>query len=246
MSVSIDLAIFLAGTLAAAFVTGLSGFAFGLVAAAIWLVALPPAQTAALIVAYALIVQGYAVWRLRKEILLSRLWPFIAGSALGIPIGIMLLEVFSASQLKTGIAIVIILFSVYNLVRPNMPRASRFGRFGDAAVGVVNGALGGATGLAGIAVVIWSSMRDWAQIEQRAVFQPTAVVTFAMCLVAFGGAGVLSEQVVRLFALGLPALVLGTLAGWALSGKINDVLFRKVVLWLLLASGIALLIAAIG
>ena len=45
------LAIFVLGTTAASFVTGLSGFAFGLVAAAIWLYALTPIQTTTLIVA---------------------------------------------------------------------------------------------------------------------------------------------------------------------------------------------------
>ncbi len=38
------------------------GFAFGLVAASIWLYILTPLQTATLIVAFGLIVQGYAVW----------------------------------------------------------------------------------------------------------------------------------------------------------------------------------------
>ena len=45
------------------FVTGLSGFAFGMVAAAIWVYALPPPQASALIAAYAFLVQGYAVWK---------------------------------------------------------------------------------------------------------------------------------------------------------------------------------------
>jgi len=44
------------------------GFAFGLVAAAIWLYALTPVQTTTLIVAYGLLVQGYAVWKLRHGI----------------------------------------------------------------------------------------------------------------------------------------------------------------------------------
>jgi len=79
----VDLAVFLAGTFAAAFVTGLSGFAFGMVAAAIWLHALTPIQTVALIVAYALLVQGYAVWKLKHVINAGRLVPFIAGSAVG-------------------------------------------------------------------------------------------------------------------------------------------------------------------
>ena len=69
------LAIFVLGTTTASFVTGLAGFAFGLVAAAIWLYALTPIQTTTLIVAYGLLVQGYAVWKLRHSINVSRLTP---------------------------------------------------------------------------------------------------------------------------------------------------------------------------
>ena len=50
---TLHLAIFLAGTFAAAFVAALAGFALGVVALAIWLYALTPVQAAALIAAYA-------------------------------------------------------------------------------------------------------------------------------------------------------------------------------------------------
>jgi len=46
-----DLILFVAATFAAAFVAGLAGFAFGIVAAGVWLHFLSPAETAALIVA---------------------------------------------------------------------------------------------------------------------------------------------------------------------------------------------------
>jgi len=63
---TLDLILFAVGTFAAALVTGVAGFAFGIVAAAVWLYALSPAQTTALIVAYGLIVQGLSVWKLRR------------------------------------------------------------------------------------------------------------------------------------------------------------------------------------
>jgi hypothetical protein len=56
---SVDLAIFLAATFAGALVAGLSGFAFGLIAASLWLYILTPLQTATLIIVFGLIVQGY-------------------------------------------------------------------------------------------------------------------------------------------------------------------------------------------
>src|SRR5690349_19295260 len=84
---TLDIALFTAGTFAAAFVTGLAGFAFGIVAAAIWLHVLPPAQTTPLIVGFALIVQGVSVWKLRHAIKLARIWSFPLGSAVGVPLG---------------------------------------------------------------------------------------------------------------------------------------------------------------
>src|SRR5229473_2212713 len=82
--VTLDLVGFLAATFMAALVAGLAGFAFGLVAAAAWLHILTPLQTASLIIAFGLIVQGVAVWKLRRALQWSRLWPFLIGGVNGI------------------------------------------------------------------------------------------------------------------------------------------------------------------
>jgi uncharacterized membrane protein YfcA len=89
---SVDLANFLVATFAGALVAGLSGFAFGLVAASIWLYIITPLQSATLIVAFGLLVQGYSVWTLRQSLNWRRLWPFVAGAAVGVPAGVALLN----------------------------------------------------------------------------------------------------------------------------------------------------------
>jgi hypothetical protein len=55
---------------------------------------------------------------------------------------------------------------------------------------------------------------------------------------AFGGMGLVTPETTRLFFIGLPVLVAGTLLGWSLYGKLDEVAFRKVVLVLLLVSGL--------
>jgi uncharacterized membrane protein YfcA len=237
-----DLAIFLAGAFAAAFVTGLAGFAFGMVAAAIWLHALTPVQAIALIVAYALLVQGYAVWKLKQALNVGRLIPFIAGSAVGIPVGVIILKWASPSDLRIAVGLLLILFSLYNLIRPKLPQAKQAGSLLDAIVGVFNGLLAGSTGLGGILPTIWCGVRGWSKDEQRAVFQPTAVATFLMTIVWLGGAGTLTADIGRLFAIGLPALIAGTWLGWKLYGRLDEATFRKVVLFVLLASGVTLVL----
>ena len=97
---TLDLALFAAGTFAAAFVTGIAGFAFGIVAAAVWLHFLSPVQAAALIVGFGLIVQGWSVWKLRKSVKLGRILPFIIGAAIGVPLGAELLRLASPASLR--------------------------------------------------------------------------------------------------------------------------------------------------
>src|SRR5205085_4086488 len=89
----------------------------GMVAASIWLFALPPAQTTTLIVAYALLVQGFATWRLRDAIDYKRLLPFVLGSAIGIPAGVFMLEIVRPAYIRTAVGVLLIAFSLYNLTR---------------------------------------------------------------------------------------------------------------------------------
>jgi uncharacterized protein len=242
LSLSPELVVFLLGTFAAAFVTGLAGFAFGMVAASVWLFALPPAQTTTLIVAYALLVQGYATWRLRDVIDYKRLLPFVLGSALGIPVGVLILESVRPTYIRTGVGLLLIAFSLYNLTRPKFPEMKALGRGGDIGVGILNGVLGASTGLGGILPVIWTTLRGWTRDEQRGVHQPTAFATFVMSLVGLGGTGLMTPATTYMLLLGLPALIGGTLLGWAFYGKLDEATFRKVVLVLLLLSGLAIVV----
>jgi uncharacterized membrane protein YfcA len=170
--------------------------------------------------------------------------PFILGSALGISVGVAAVRWASPIYLQIGVGLLLVLFSLYNLARPKLPQMKEAGQVADGAVGVLNGVIGGATGLAGIVTVIWTSMRGWSRDEQRAVFQPTGVASFLMIIVAFGGIGIISLDTIRLFLLGLPVLALGTWLGWMLYGRLDEGAFRRVVLVLLLLSGAALMASA--
>src|SRR6516164_8348543 len=215
--ISFEIPLFLFATFAGAFVAGLSGFAFGLVAASIWLYILTPVQTATLIVAFGLIVQGYSVWKLRGALDWQKLWPFIAGAAIGVPAGVALLTWSDPRSVRIAVGIILILYSVYAFFRPAL-KLSGGGRAGDAAVGLLNGVLGGLTGLAGILVTIWCGLRGWPKDVQRTVFQPTGVAIFAMSAVWLGARGDIDRTTMRLFVLGLPALLAGTWLGLQIYG----------------------------
>jgi uncharacterized membrane protein YfcA len=238
---SLDLTIFLVATFAGALVAGLSGFAFGLVAASIWLYILTPLQTATLIIAFGLIVQGYSVWKLRHALEWAKLWPFVLGAAVGVPVGVAILGWANPAHVKVSIGVFLVLYSLYALFRPKMASVTAGGAAADAGVGFLNGVLGGITGLAGILVTIWCGLRGWPKDRQRTIFQPVAVAIFAMSAGWLGIKGAVSADTIRLFLFGLPVLLAGTWLGMKLYGHLDETAFRRVVLVLLLVSGAVLI-----
>jgi uncharacterized protein len=240
----IDLLLFILATFVGALVTGIAGFAFGLIASAIWLHVITPTQSAALIAAFAIVIQGATLWKIRHAVKFSRLIPFLVGGALGVPLGAYVLRWASPAHMRMFVGVALILFSLYSLLRPKL-RPVQGGAVAEGVVGVVSGFLGGSTGLAGIPVIIWATLRGWSKDEQRAVFQPVAILIFAMTLAWLASTGMVTTDTVRLFLWGLPALALGTWIGFKLYGKLDEATFRTIVLALLLISGLALLPSAI-
>jgi uncharacterized membrane protein YfcA len=239
---SLELLLFLIATFAGALVAGLSGFAFGLVASSIWLYILTPLQTATLIIAFGLIVQGYSVWKLRAALDWKKLWPFVLGAAFGVPVGVSILTWANPTHVRMGVGGLLVLYSLYAWFRPTIAPVKAAGAAADAGVGFLNGVLGGITGLAGILVTIWCGLRGWPRDQQRTVFQPVAVATFLMGALWIGAKGAITADTLKLFLMGLPALFAGTWLGLKLFGRLDEAAFRKVVLVLLLASGLVLIV----
>jgi uncharacterized membrane protein YfcA len=241
MTELLDIGLFVGASFAAAAVAGVAGFAFGLVAASVWLHILTPLQTTTLIVVFGLLVQGYSVWRLRHALKLERLWPFLLGGILGVPLGVELLRMIDPAQARRVVGAVLVLFALYGFWRPSFRVPGTVGRSADGAIGFCNGVIGGMTGLAGIVVTAWCNLRAWPRDEQRTVFQPTGVAIFAMTALWLGGRGALDAATLELILLGLPAILAGVWLGLKLYGKLDEAGFRKLVLGLLLVSGLALL-----
>jgi uncharacterized membrane protein YfcA len=237
-----DLLLFIAAGFAAALVAGLAGFAFGLVAASIWLHILTPLETTTLIVVFGFLVQGYAVWKLRGALRFDRLWPFIVGGIIGVPFGVELLRWIDPHHVRQAVGILLVAFTVYTLARPAVGTTTAGGRVADGGIGVLSGVIGGVTGLAGILPTAWCAFRGWPKDEQRAVFQPVGVVIFLATIAWLGSSGSISSDTSRLVLIGLPAVLLGVWSGMKLYGGLDEGAFRKLVLGLLFVSGAVLLI----
>lgn len=235
------LGLYLFATFVGGLVSGLAGFALGLVVSGIWLHILTPLQAATLMAGYGIFTQGYGIWKLRHVLSWRKAAPYIVGSALGVPVGTTLLTVINPASLRTGVGFLLVIYSVYGLAKPVIkPMPSRTPV--NVGVGFLNGLLGGLTGLAGVVVAVWCQLQGWPKDMQRTIIQPAlfaALTMSAMALIVAGGA---TAETAKLFVLGLPVLLAGTWTGFRLYGRLNDAAFRNVILMLLLISGVALIV----
>lgn len=238
------LALFLISTFAGGLTSGVAGFAAGLVVSGVWLHILTPMQTATLIVCYGIVNQSYAVWKLRHSFSWRRVLPFIAGGFVGVPLGAALLAAVDPAAIRLAIGVLLIGYSTYNLVKPAV-NPLRAGPVTDAGIGVLNGFLGGLTGLGGVVITVWTQLRDWPKDIQRTVFQPVIAATMTITAVSYGLNGAFTGETIKLFFIGLPALIAGLWTGLKLYGRLDDAAFRKVILSLLLLSGLTLVIPAL-
>ncbi len=140
--------------------SGIAGFAMGFVVSGIWLHIITPIQTTTLIVGYGLWTQGYGVWKLRHTLKWRQVAPFIIGGAIGVPVGTMLLTSINPAYLRTGVGVLLVLYSIYGLAQPAF-KPIKAGVPADAGIGVLNGLLAGVTGLPGLIVSILSQWRGW-------------------------------------------------------------------------------------
>ncbi|HEY7299312.1 MAG TPA: sulfite exporter TauE/SafE family protein [Xanthobacteraceae bacterium] len=238
----IALGLFLTAAFMGGFASGLAGFAMGFVVSGIWLHILTPVQTTTLIVGYGVLTQGYGVWKLRHALTWKTLAPFIIGGAIGVPVGTMLLTYIDPIYLRTGVGLLLVIYGGYGLSQPKL-KALPGNASVDAAIGLLNGVLAGMTGLPGFIITVWSQLRGWTKDLQRAVFQPVMLAAIVMNVIALSIVGAITSDIVRLYLLGLPAMIVGLWVGFKLYGKLDDVAFRKLMLLLLLVSGLALIAA---
>lgn len=232
--------LFLIATFVGGLTSGVSGFAMGIVLSSVWLHILTPSQTTTLIVGCGLLTQTYAIWKLKHALSWRNVMPFIIGGAFGVPIGVTFLAYIDPAFLRTGLGVVLVLYSAYSLTQPTFkPLQVRLSA--DIAVGVINGVLGGLTGLTGIVVTIWCQLRGWPKDVQRTVFQPVNLATIVMSAISLMIAGAFTIETAKLYLLGFPFLLAGLWSGFKLYGKLDDAGFRKMIVLLLLASGVILI-----
>ncbi|MCC7365588.1 MAG: sulfite exporter TauE/SafE family protein [Dehalococcoidia bacterium] len=171
-------------------------------------------------------------WRMGSSLL--------AGSALGMPLGLAVLVAIDPDALQVVIAVTVIVFAAL-LARGLRLHAA--GLAGDIATGVVSGILRMSTSMSGPPVVIYLQGRGIPSAPFRATLAAFFTISgvAGVTLLALGGQ--FSREALYETAVGVPALAAGLIGGNRLYHAVDERLFRRLVLGVLFVSSVLSLVA---
>jgi uncharacterized membrane protein YfcA len=241
----LELIILITGAFFAAFAVGAVGFADALIAGAFWLHILDPVDAVPLILATGFVMHAIGIWLVRDGVRPVRLKPLILGGAVGVPLGAWMLTIADPLVFKICIGAIMVIYAVIFLSigvsKRLLPETKTFA----SALGLTGGVMGGLSGLAGVPVNIWSRHLGIDKIQQRGIYQPYNLAMHGMTLGWLASWGVLNARLVDDFLICIGPVLIGSWLGLKVFGRLDEVLFRRVVLSLFLVSGISLVTAGV-
>ncbi|VFR71532.1 sulfite exporter TauE/SafE family protein [Orrella dioscoreae] len=233
------------GAVVAGFVQGLSGFAFGLVAMSLWAWTLDPALAAVLAVFGALTGQVMAAVSVRRPFALARLWPFLLGGWLGVPLGVALLPRLDVDWFKAVLGLLLVIWCPAMLMARRLPAVTAGGRVADGTAGMAGGIMSGIGGFAGALPTLWCTLRGFEKDTQRGLIQNFNLAMLSVTMATYLFQGLVTRPMLPLFAVVGPIVLLTAFLGGKVYIGLSEAAFRRVVLGLLTASGVAMLVSAV-
>ena len=236
------IALFLAGAACGGFINGLAGFGTALLSLSFWLQILPAWQAVTIVAAMSVISGVQSLWLIRRDLAggIHRLPRFLLPALIGIPLGAAALNVVNAAVLKLFIAGFMLLYGAFFTLRRSLPHIASEKPMWDAVIGFLGGVLGGSASLSGVLPTMWCAMQPWSKGDTSVVLRCYNVSVLGITIGVFAYRGYFSQQTLTLVAMALPVTLVFSQIGIAVFKRLSDHQFRRLLVWMLFASGIML------
>ncbi|MCO5121565.1 MAG: sulfite exporter TauE/SafE family protein [Burkholderiaceae bacterium] len=241
-----ELLLLAGGAALGGFVQGVSGFAFGMVSMSVWVWGIDPLLAVQMTVFGGLFGQSLSALTVRRGLHLPLLLPFLAGGAIGVPLGLWALPWLSAEVFKLVVGSILLLFGPAMLLAERLPTIRRGGRLGDALAGMLGGLIGGVGGFTGAVPALWGILRGYTKDAHRAVLQNFNLAALTAIFAGHLASGAVTATMLPKFGLVALAVVLPSMLGARIYVGLSPIAFRRVVLVLLSMAGFAMLASALS
>ncbi|MEJ8545257.1 sulfite exporter TauE/SafE family protein [Brevibacillus borstelensis] len=214
-----------------------TGFGFSLMATPFLLLLFEPKEAVQINLLLSLIISGALITKIKKDIDAGILKRFVVGSAVGLPVGIIIFLTADIDMLKLGISIVILLLTVLLLLKFRMNQTEAR----DYVVGGLSGILTTSIGMPGPPLLLYFSGTDTQKEKLRGTTLAFYLFIYSISLlvqIIFAGT---TKTIWISSGYALPLVFLGLFLGQILFKRINQKLFRIFTYVILLFTGVYML-----
>ncbi len=223
----------------AALTQSLTGFGLALVSMPLLSLLIGLPQATALVAVVSLVVEVGLLRRYWESLRWQPIWRLIAGSLVGIPLGILFLKRLPENVLMGGLGLLLIGYGLYGLAGWRLPKLQ--GNGWAWLMGLLAGALGGAYNTSGPPVILYGHAREWPPAVFKANLQAFFLTSSTLVFLSHWLAGDITRLTWQQALWALPALLLGLWAGGRADRWLSPQRFRQIVLAALVLLGLRML-----
>ncbi|GEM69022.1 hypothetical protein SMI01S_26280 [Sphingobacterium mizutaii NBRC 14946 = DSM 11724] len=166
-------------------------------------------------------------------------------AVLGLPLGILILTYANETIVKTGLGLLIILYSLYSLYFTKNKALEEDNKFWLFICGFLSGVFGGAYGLNGPPLVVYGNLRQWSAKHFRATLQAYFLPVSLLSVVGYYSKGLITTQVNIYFLYSLITTIPAIFLGRYLNHKLKDGAFFNYVYWGLMLISVVLIVSTL-
>jgi uncharacterized membrane protein YfcA len=226
----------------ASIANSLSGFGFGLLSLPFLTLLYGPRTAVPLEVVLGGALNVVLLSRCYRHVELRNVLYILAGAIVGVPIGSYVLARYDVQFLRILISVVAISSAI--LLFMGIRKTFRREYLAGSLIGLLSGGLKGSVGMPGTPVVLFGLNQGWRKEAFRATIIAYFTVLSIIAVPAFLKFGLLTGAIGKLGLIGLPSLLVGSLAGTKLRSIVPEPLFRRIALALIALAAILGIVTA--
>lgn len=245
------MALLVVATFTGALVQAATGFGFAIIAAPVFLAVTGSTSAVPVLVGLHVVQSLLLVPRVWRHVSLRHLVWLGGGALVGCPIGLLLLESISIEALKIGLGTIILGFAAVFLSRERWGRVghnaaeTEFHAAATSLTGFGSGFLTAILVMPGPPLMLYYAIGRWPMEAARGLSLTFFSACYVFVLLLAAGRGVLSASGWADIATLSPIVIVGTIAGLALAGRLSEQHYRTVLLVLMAISGVGSILTAL-
>jgi len=221
---------------------GISGFGRSLVATPILSLFIPANEVIAIMILTGILANTIMLIKTLKYSDIKKIWLMIIMGIIGVSVGVWLLTFTPVKQLKIGMGIMVVSSAI--MIASGFKLKIKEGVFSYSIAGLSSGVLTGLLSMGGPPIVFFLQNQNHEKHQFRGNLSVFFFFTGSFALISLFANHLITYEVVTKSIYFLPASVIGIISGDYLAHKVNEKIFKKIIVGILFLSGISAIITS--